>query len=1007
MCCLFILNLNATGDSEPETNNEKQSRQNIHTQSIGKDKFAEYAPEIYSESSGYQLLRSGKYEESKEMFLKQISIPVSDDSLEYFENIRGLGIYYHLTGDDETYLDYYKQVCRYLADSLNLINTLWSYDVIIELPLFCPYHQRPNIMSTNQLLRFLDKKFEMGQYTLAQYNLYKGYLLRKLKQYKEAYSCFKIALQNMYQLTVYQQDYLYFMLAYNSIEIGERKQAVRYYNILLQTDKIRNLSFRKDLVYVNLLIYYRKVNENKKAEEIIDIYFNTERSKPTLLDINMLSIVINYKSVNGEWDVVFQHICEAEDIINKFPRFQSENIVPHILYQKSLYYKKVGNKAKQLEYLKDLVRLAETKFTHPYFRFYYRYDLCRYYESNNEEELAIKLIDKNLKEFYAMSEADRAKVLSIVNDFIPRNMRVKGLCYYFLALREENPVSELDSAYKYFNKSLELRREAIRYIREDESKLMRLKILRFSYQNVLVTCNQIHACCRPDSIYNIMLNNITESKAIIFRANLDEVEAVEYSGIPDDLVNLEISLKNKIADLSLEEEIDNSNEIESYIRLKQIVKLREDYDTLIRYFEVEYPFYFDLKYQKSNLKYEEIQTFLDPDELIINYYFLKNELIYYLINKDTVMVISDSLDHLLPGEVIKFREQLSSFSASDYNEKYFNWFVSKAQYFYNELISPIGEHIKGKKLLIVPDAELNILPFELLIRPFSETQELKVNDYAALPYLIKENTIQVIYSLEQLYDYRQLISQKSSFVGFAGDYNKNCIISSDTNFKSLPELIGAVEEIKHAGKFFHSRNFFSEKASEKMFLRCSPGADVVHLALHTEVNDELPMFSKFIFSQKCQEEDNLLYISEIYRKKLDIKLLVLSGCNTGSGKVQRGEGVLNLGKSFFYSGVSNIILTQWAVSDKSSAELMRRFYHYLGEGNRSDKALQLAKLDYLRTEDPAKLHPYYWAGYVSVGLPVTYKYEKDYRMFYMIAVVVMLFIALGFIYRRKFKVWFF
>jgi CHAT domain-containing protein len=94
---------------------------------------------------------------------------------------------------------------------------------------------------------------------------------------------------------------------------------------------------------------------------------------------------------------------------------------------------------------------------------------------------------------------------------------------------------------------------------------------------------------------------------------------------------------------------------------------------------------------------------------------------------------------------------------------------------------------------------------------------------------------------------------------------------------------------------------------------------------------------------------------------------VLSGCNTGFGKLQSGEGLLSLARSFLYTGVRSIAYTLWPTPDRTSASLITEFYKEISHGRSLDNALQLAKKDILIRSDPAKSHPYFWSGYVLVG----------------------------------------
>ena len=96
-------------------------------------------------------------------------------------------------------------------------------------------------------------------------------------------------------------------------------------------------------------------------------------------------------------------------------------------------------------------------------------------------------------------------------------------------------------------------------------------------------------------------------------------------------------------------------------------------------------------------------------------------------------------------------------------------------------------------------------------------------------------------------------------------------------------------------------------------------------------------------------------------------LVTLSACNTGTGKLQHGEGIMSLSRGFVYAGVPSIVMTLWDVQDNSSSEIMKKYYTYLQMGYSKDNALRKSKLDFLENTNMLKAHPYYWSAYIVTG----------------------------------------
>jgi CHAT domain-containing protein len=120
-------------------------------------------------------------------------------------------------------------------------------------------------------------------------------------------------------------------------------------------------------------------------------------------------------------------------------------------------------------------------------------------------------------------------------------------------------------------------------------------------------------------------------------------------------------------------------------------------------------------------------------------------------------------------------------------------------------------------------------------------------------------------------------------------------------------------------------------------------------------------------TRKDTIEDGKLYNYEISLSRLKSPMIVLSACNSGTGTLYQGEGLMSLARGFILAGASSVIMTSWKVNDEISADIISGFYHSLASGKRKDVALRLAKLEYLKGSSPAYSNPYYWAAYEVMG----------------------------------------
>jgi CHAT domain-containing protein/tetratricopeptide (TPR) repeat protein len=153
------------------------------------------------------------------------------------------------------------------------------------------------------------------------------------------------------------------------------------------------------------------------------------------------------------------------------------------------------------------------------------------------------------------------------------------------------------------------------------------------------------------------------------------------------------------------------------------------------------------------------------------------------------------------------------------------------------------------------------------------------------------------------------------------------------------------------------------------------GFHILHIATHSLIDDRQPELSGILFSMvdpQGKPRDGFLPLHRIYDLDLDAGLVVLSACESGAGPDLRGEGLLGITRGFLYAGASQLVVSLWKVDDRSTAELMQRFYHQLlEEGHPPAEALARAQRSML--DDPAWSAPWNWAGFVFLGDPTSKK----------------------------------
>jgi CHAT domain-containing protein len=115
------------------------------------------------------------------------------------------------------------------------------------------------------------------------------------------------------------------------------------------------------------------------------------------------------------------------------------------------------------------------------------------------------------------------------------------------------------------------------------------------------------------------------------------------------------------------------------------------------------------------------------------------------------------------------------------------------------------------------------------------------------------------------------------------------------------------------------------------------------------------------------KEDGILRASEIVNLDLNADLVTLSACQTGLGKVVRGEGMIGLTRAVMSAGASRVLVSLWEVSDVATPALMKSFYTRLVAGGSVAGALREAKIAMIHSDRPSHRDPHCWAPFVVSG----------------------------------------
>jgi CHAT domain-containing protein len=114
------------------------------------------------------------------------------------------------------------------------------------------------------------------------------------------------------------------------------------------------------------------------------------------------------------------------------------------------------------------------------------------------------------------------------------------------------------------------------------------------------------------------------------------------------------------------------------------------------------------------------------------------------------------------------------------------------------------------------------------------------------------------------------------------------------------------------------------------------------------------------------EEDGLLTGLEASLLNLQgTELVILSACDSGTGEVKIGEGVMSLRRAFRIAGAESVLASHWPVNDKATSRLMTEFMRRWRAGEPRAQAWREAQLELLRSKD--FFNPYFWSAFTLTG----------------------------------------
>lgn len=343
---------------------------------------------------------------------------------------------------------------------------------------------------------------------------------------------------------------------------------------------------------------------------------------------------------------------------------------------------------------------------------------------------------------------------------------------------------------------------------------------------------------------------------------------------------------------------------------------------------------------------DRVRQALAPDTVLLSYWFYREKGLVIEIRSAGVRTRSLTLDP----------EQIPTLRSRVLERKGDGW-KNAARQLGQSLLE--GVDLAGvRHLIIVPDAELETVPFEVL-----ESGGTMLIEKTAVSYLPSSGLLlRPAAAAGRRWPWQTEISA-------FGDP----VVPPDANWMGgpvLPPIPGSAVEARMAAALLPGRAGVYVGAENRKVRFLEAGVrqvPVLHLATHAVADLSNPERSQLVFSAALSKDPDPLYLRQLADLDLrGVDLAVLSACETELGRSVGGEGSQTMGRAFLAGGSRSVVTTLWRVEDRSAVQLMHAFYAALASGGSKAEALRRAKLAMI-ARGGTYAHPGYWAAFLLMG----------------------------------------
>ncbi|WP_299116148.1 CHAT domain-containing protein [uncultured Winogradskyella sp.] len=325
---------------------------------------------------------------------------------------------------------------------------------------------------------------------------------------------------------------------------------------------------------------------------------------------------------------------------------------------------------------------------------------------------------------------------------------------------------------------------------------------------------------------------------------------------------------------------------------------------------------------------------------IVEYFYGKNAIYQFVFSEKNYAFNKIAINQNTTQDIINF---ISYFNDATKINSDVTAYTENAFSIYNLLkFNAVRDQ---SNIIVIPDGLINFIPFETLL--YNKTTS---TTFSKMPFVVNN----------------QSLAYNSSLLFYLNDKKERLedkLLGVFPVFKdSDQELLHTIKEAKSIETQIPSKLLMHQLATKESFIKKANDYSILHLSTHATSGD-------FVNPATISFSDSALSLTELYNLNLNPNLVVLSACETGIGKLVKGEGSMSIASGFQYAGAKNILFSLWQINDLSTSEIMSSFYKYYGNGKSAVFSNTQSKIDYLNnnTISNAKKSPYYWGAFTYYG----------------------------------------